>query len=63
MCEMIKNPRVIKKAEAEAREVFNRRGKVDETGIKEMMYMKLVVKETLRLHPPGPLLLPRECGE
>jgi hypothetical protein len=38
MSEMIKNLRVMKKAQAEVREVFNRRGKVDETGINEMKY-------------------------
>ncbi|EOY12076.1 Cytochrome P450 71D10, putative [Theobroma cacao] len=59
MSEMIKNPRVMKKAQDEARRVFNERGRVDESGIHELEYLSLVVKETLRLHPSGPLL-PRE---
>nr|QDZ36309.1 CYP71BE123 [Melia azedarach] len=62
MCEMLKNPIVMKKAQAEVREVFNKKGKADETGINEMKYLKLVIKETLRLHPPA-FLIPRECGQ
>lgn len=63
LCEMMKNPRVLKKAQDEIREVFNRKGKIDETGIEEMQFLKLVIKETLRLHPPAPLLFPKECRE
>jgi cytochrome P450 len=63
MSEMIKNPRVMKKAQDEVREVFNRRGSIDEIGLNEMEYLKLVIKEILRLHTPAPLLLPRECRE
>ncbi|XP_052111378.1 cytochrome P450 71D9 isoform X2 [Arachis duranensis] len=63
MTEMIRDPGVMEKAQAEIRELFNRIGKVDETLINELKYLKSVVKETLRLHPPAPLLLPRECGE
>jgi cytochrome P450 len=63
MAEMIKHPTVMKKAQAEVREVFNRKGKADETAMNEMKYLKLVVKETLRLHPPAPLLVPRESRQ
>ncbi|TXG67690.1 hypothetical protein EZV62_008965 [Acer yangbiense] len=64
MSELMKNPRLMKKAQAEVRGVVgNRKGnKVDETGINEMKFLKLVIKETMRLHPPA-TLIPRECGE
>lgn len=63
MSEMMKHPRVMKKAQDEVRRVFNEKGSVDETCISEMKYLKSVIKEILRLHPPAPLLLPRECRE
>ncbi|KAL5735709.1 hypothetical protein ACOSQ2_030497 [Xanthoceras sorbifolium] len=63
MSELIKNPKVMKKVQVEVREIFNRNGKVDETGINEMKYLKLVIKETLRLHPPLPFIIPRLCRE
>ncbi|KAL5737420.1 hypothetical protein ACOSP7_030181 [Xanthoceras sorbifolium] len=62
MSELMKNPRIMKKAQTEVRQVFNRIGQV-ETGINEMKFLMAVIKETLRLHPPAPLLLPRECRE
>ncbi|KAK3199948.1 hypothetical protein Dsin_023363 [Dipteronia sinensis] len=64
MSELMKNPRLMKKAQAEVRGVVgNRKGdKVDQTGINEMKFLKLVIKETMRLHPPA-TLIPRECGE
>jgi len=63
MAEIIKDPRVMKKAQVEVREIFNMKGRVDEICINELKYLKSVVKETLRLHPPAPLLIPRECGQ
>jgi len=62
MSELIKNPRVMEKAQNEIREVLKSEAKetVDEISISNMKYLKQVIKETLRLHPPVPFLVPRE---
>ncbi|XXG72382.1 hypothetical protein AAC387_Pa07g1492 [Persea americana] len=60
MTKLVKNPKVLKKAQDEIRRVIGRKNKVEESDILQLQYLKLVVKETFRLHPPTPLLLPRE---
>ncbi|CAL4981447.1 unnamed protein product [Urochloa decumbens] len=61
MAELMQNPTVMSKAQAEVREAFGSEMKVAEEGISNLTYLQWVIKETLRLHPPGPLLIPREC--
>lgn len=63
MSEMLRHPSIFKKAQDEVRQVFNDKGFVDEAEFDQLKYLKLVIKETFRMHPPVPLLLPRESRE
>ncbi|CAH1440935.1 unnamed protein product [Lactuca virosa] len=63
MTEIIRHPNVMEKLQAEIREAFKGKGKIKESDLNGLSYLQSVIKETLRLHPPIPLLLPRVCRE
>ncbi|THU62864.1 hypothetical protein C4D60_Mb01t09630 [Musa balbisiana] len=64
MAELIKSPRAMRKLQDEVRRGRGSgEGLVREEEVSQMAYLKAVVKEVLRLHPPAPLLLPRELLE
>ncbi|CAI9281599.1 unnamed protein product [Lactuca saligna] len=60
MTSLVSDPKVMKKTQEEVRNVVGKKGRVDEDDLSKLTYLKAVVKETLRLYPPAPLLVPRE---
>ena len=64
MSELAKNPGVMRRAQSEVRRVLQGKTRVAEADIQgRLPYIQAVIRETLRLHPPLPLILPRSCAE
>lgn len=63
MSALMKNPELMERAQAEVRELYKEKGIIGESTLNELRFLKMVIKETLRLHPVVPLLVPRESIE
>ncbi|WJX88761.1 hypothetical protein P8452_70812 [Trifolium repens] len=60
MTELLRHPNIMKKLQEEVKSVVGDRTNITEDDLSNMKYLQAVIKETLRLHPPIPLLVPRE---
>ncbi|KAL8127575.1 cytochrome P450 93A3-like [Apium graveolens] len=62
LAELINHPNIMKKARQEIDTVVGKNKLVEESDIANLPYLQAIVKETLRLHPTGPLIV-REASE
>lgn len=58
MAEMMHNPEIMKRVQEELEVVVGKDNMVEESHIHKLSYLQAVMKETLRLHPVLPLLVP-----
>ncbi|PPS05601.1 hypothetical protein GOBAR_AA15038 [Gossypium barbadense] len=61
MAELLRKPDSMKKMKEEINRVIGTQRKVEESDIDNLPYLQAVIKETLRLYPVVPLLLPRNA--
>ncbi|XVF13250.1 hypothetical protein REPUB_Repub08aG0192400 [Reevesia pubescens] len=62
MAELLRNPHVLHKAKKELDGIIGKGNPVEESDINRLPYLQAIIKETFRMHPAGPLLLPRRAG-
>ncbi|KAK9009846.1 hypothetical protein V6N11_036370 [Hibiscus sabdariffa] len=62
MAELLRNPHVLLKAKTELEQAIGKGKPVEECDITGLPYLQAIIKETFRMHPAVPLLLPRRAG-
>ncbi|RZC73034.1 hypothetical protein C5167_048520 [Papaver somniferum] len=61
MAELLRNPSKMKLAQQELSDIIGKDRHVEESDIFRLSYLQATVKETLRLHPLGPFLVPHKA--
>ncbi|OVA03554.1 Cytochrome P450 [Macleaya cordata] len=56
LAELINHPHMLEKAREEIYSIVGKSRLVDESDLPNLPYLEAIVKEALRLHPPGPML-------
>ncbi|MFS7919806.1 putative geraniol 8-hydroxylase [Helianthus anomalus] len=59
MTELLRNPDVMAKCKEELKHVIGKGKNIKDHDLSRLPYLLCIVNETLRLHPPVPLLIPR----
>ncbi|XP_031251523.1 geraniol 8-hydroxylase-like [Pistacia vera] len=60
MAELLHNPEALSKARLELEQTLGKGNPVEESNITQLPYLQAIIKETFRLHPPVPFLIPRK---
>ncbi|XP_057775958.1 6,7,8-trihydroxycoumarin synthase-like isoform X2 [Salvia miltiorrhiza] len=63
MTALMKSPNIMEKLQNEIRSLIGKKGRVYEDDLPKLEYLRAVVNESMRLYPPGPLLVPRQTIE
>ncbi|XP_009762539.2 geraniol 8-hydroxylase-like [Nicotiana sylvestris] len=63
MAEIIRQPEIMEKAQAELAKVIGKGKIVEEADVSRLPYLQCIIKETLRMHPPVPFLVPRKVEQ
>nr|ALG05142.1 cytochrome P450 [Sinopodophyllum hexandrum] len=61
--DLLRHPRVMKLVQSELESVVGLNRMVEDSDLMKLEYLDLVIKESMRLHPIAPLLLPHESRE
>ncbi|KAL2895686.1 Cytochrome P450 98A2 [Bienertia sinuspersici] len=62
MAELLRHPRVIQKAHHELDRTIGHERNMVEEDLENLPYLQAIIKESLRMHPPTPLMLPHKAS-
>lgn len=60
IAEVLRHPRVMKLVQQELKTVVGLNRMVEETDLDKLDYLKMMIKESMRIHPVAPFLIPHE---